>query len=183
MRYPFESPEARDLNKKIFETIYFASLTASCELAKRDGPYDTYQGSPVSKGVSYWQLVLDLEPFVHLPPFIPLNPSLPSTPTIFCRSCSLTCGEWLLLTSGIGLDSRLTLQGERKYCTLDGKSLLSWFSSHSIQVQLFLLLFIQLPLQLRSAQQPATGSHADCLHCPDPREQRVNWTLYQQHLH
>jgi len=53
MRYPFESPEARDLNKKIFETIYFASLTASCELAKRDGPYDTYQGSPVSKGVSY----------------------------------------------------------------------------------------------------------------------------------
>jgi len=51
MRYPFESPEARDLNKKIFETIYFAGLTASCELAKRDGPYDTYQGSPVSKGI------------------------------------------------------------------------------------------------------------------------------------
>lgn len=117
--------------------------------------------------------------WTYSPSFI----SFPSTPTIFCRSCSLTCGEWLLLTSGIGLDSRLTLRGENKYCTLDGKFLLSWFSSHSIQVQLFLLLFIQLPLQLRSAQQPATGSHADCLHCPDPREQWVNWTLHQQHLH
>lgn len=52
MRYPFESPEAQDLNRKIFETIYFGALTASCELAKRDGPYDTYEGSPVSKGVS-----------------------------------------------------------------------------------------------------------------------------------
>ena len=52
MRYPFESTEAQDLNKKIFETIYFGALTASCELAKRDGPYETYVGSPVSKGVS-----------------------------------------------------------------------------------------------------------------------------------
>ena len=52
MRYPFESPEAQDLNKKIFETIYFGALTASCELAKRDGPYESYVGSPVSKGVS-----------------------------------------------------------------------------------------------------------------------------------
>ena len=52
MRYPFESPEAQDLNKKIFETIYFGALMASCELAKCDGPYETYVGSPVSKGVS-----------------------------------------------------------------------------------------------------------------------------------
>ena len=52
MRYPFESPEASELNKKIFETIYYASLTASCELAKSEGPYETYVGSPVSKGVS-----------------------------------------------------------------------------------------------------------------------------------
>ena len=52
MRYSFESPEAQDLNKKIFETIYFGALTASCELAKRDGPYESYEGSPVSKGVS-----------------------------------------------------------------------------------------------------------------------------------
>ena len=51
MRYPFESAEAQELNKKMFETIYFAALTASCELAERDGPYETYEGSPVSKGV------------------------------------------------------------------------------------------------------------------------------------
>jgi len=50
MRYPFESEEAKALNVKIFETIYFAALTASMELAKRDGPYSTYEGSPVSKG-------------------------------------------------------------------------------------------------------------------------------------
>ena len=52
MRYPFESEEAQLLNKQIFETIYYASLTASCEIAERDGPYETYEGSPVSKGVS-----------------------------------------------------------------------------------------------------------------------------------
>ena len=52
MRYPFDSPQAEELNKKIFETIYFGALTASCELAAKYGPYDTYQGSPVSQGVS-----------------------------------------------------------------------------------------------------------------------------------
>lgn len=52
MRYPFDSEEAQELNRKIFETIYYAALTASCELAERDGPYETYKGSPVSKGVS-----------------------------------------------------------------------------------------------------------------------------------
>ena len=52
MRYPFESQEAQDLNKRIFETIYFAALEASCELAQTDGPYETYEGSPVSQGVS-----------------------------------------------------------------------------------------------------------------------------------
>ena len=52
MRYPFESKEAQFLNKQIFETIYYASLTASCEIAERDGPYETYEGSPVSEGVS-----------------------------------------------------------------------------------------------------------------------------------
>ena len=52
MRYPFESEEAQQLNKRIFETIYFAALEASCELAKDAGPYETYQGSPMSKGVS-----------------------------------------------------------------------------------------------------------------------------------
>ncbi|XP_064636493.1 ribonucleoside-diphosphate reductase large subunit-like [Lineus longissimus] len=51
MRYPFDSPEAIDLNKKIFETIYYGALKASCELAEKLGPYETYEGSPVSKGI------------------------------------------------------------------------------------------------------------------------------------
>lgn len=51
MRYPFESPEARKLNRDIFETIYFAALTSSKDLAKADGPYETYAGSPVSQGI------------------------------------------------------------------------------------------------------------------------------------
>lgn len=50
MRYPFESDEAKKLNKEIFETIYFALLTGSMELAKRDGPYSTFKGSPMSEG-------------------------------------------------------------------------------------------------------------------------------------
>ncbi len=48
---PFESEEARALNREIFETIYFASMTASKDLAIKDGPYSTFKGSPVSKGV------------------------------------------------------------------------------------------------------------------------------------
>ncbi len=55
MRYPFESPEAQLLNIQIFETIYYAALEASCELAAELGPYETYAGSPVSKGVSSFQ--------------------------------------------------------------------------------------------------------------------------------
>jgi ribonucleoside-diphosphate reductase alpha chain len=50
MRYPFDSPEAKQLNKDIFETIYYAALTASKDLAKVDGAYETYEGSPISKG-------------------------------------------------------------------------------------------------------------------------------------
>merc|ERR1712193_40727 len=50
MRFPFESEEAQLLNKQIFETIYYGALEASCELAQVDGPYSTYQGSPVSQG-------------------------------------------------------------------------------------------------------------------------------------
>jgi len=50
MRMPFESEEASKLNKQIFETIYYGALEASCELAEKDGPYSTYEGSPVSKG-------------------------------------------------------------------------------------------------------------------------------------
>eukprot|EP00213_Chloropicon_mariensis_P002699 CAMPEP_0197471484 /NCGR_PEP_ID=MMETSP1309-20131121/2436_1 /TAXON_ID=464262 /ORGANISM="Genus nov. species nov., Strain RCC998" /LENGTH=811 /DNA_ID=CAMNT_0043009251 /DNA_START=399 /DNA_END=2832 /DNA_ORIENTATION=+ len=47
---PFDSAEAAQLNKDIFETIYFAALKASMETAKKDGPYSSYEGSPVSKG-------------------------------------------------------------------------------------------------------------------------------------
>ncbi|KAF8385906.1 hypothetical protein PRIPAC_75048 [Pristionchus pacificus] len=51
MKLPFTSHAARDLNKRIFETIYYASMEASCELAEKLGPYETYEGSPVSKGI------------------------------------------------------------------------------------------------------------------------------------
>lgn len=51
MRYPFESDEAKKLNSEIFETIYFAGLNASTDLAKKDGAYETFPGSPASKGI------------------------------------------------------------------------------------------------------------------------------------
>ena len=50
MRFPFDSEEAKQLNKEIFETIYYAAMTASKDLAKEEGPYETYEGSPVSQG-------------------------------------------------------------------------------------------------------------------------------------
>ncbi len=49
--YPFESQEARALNSEIFETIYYASMCASKDLSKKEGPYETFEGSPVSKGI------------------------------------------------------------------------------------------------------------------------------------
>lgn len=51
LRLPFESQGAAELNRDIFETIYFAALSASNEIAKVEGPYPTYEGSPVSKGI------------------------------------------------------------------------------------------------------------------------------------
>jgi len=51
LRMPFDSEEARGLNKDIFETIYFAAMEASMELSKLNGPYETFKGSPVSKGI------------------------------------------------------------------------------------------------------------------------------------
>ncbi|GAA4468015.1 ribonucleoside-diphosphate reductase subunit alpha [Nemorincola caseinilytica] len=51
MRLPFESDMAKLLNKNIFETIYFAAMTASKDLAKKDGAYETFAGSPLSKGI------------------------------------------------------------------------------------------------------------------------------------
>ena len=51
MKYPFDSNEAKQLNKDIFETIYYAAMEASMELSKKEGPYETYKGSPVSKSI------------------------------------------------------------------------------------------------------------------------------------
>ncbi|MER2999020.1 ribonucleoside-diphosphate reductase subunit alpha [Pontibacter populi] len=50
LRMPFESEEAKRLNEDIFETIYYASMTASKDLAKKNGAYETFPGSPLSKG-------------------------------------------------------------------------------------------------------------------------------------
>ena len=50
MNLPYESDEAKQINKEIFETIYYASIKASCDLAKEQGTYATYQGSPISQG-------------------------------------------------------------------------------------------------------------------------------------
>jgi ribonucleoside-diphosphate reductase alpha subunit len=51
LRMPFDSDEARRLNEDIFETIYFGAMEASMELSKLNGPYETFKGSPVSKGI------------------------------------------------------------------------------------------------------------------------------------
>lgn len=56
MRYPFDSVEAKVLNREIFETIYYAALTASKDLAKEEGPYETYEGSPMSQGVMQFDM-------------------------------------------------------------------------------------------------------------------------------
>ena len=50
MRFPFESEEARQLNKDVFETIYYAACCASKDLAIEEGPYETFKGSPASEG-------------------------------------------------------------------------------------------------------------------------------------
>ncbi len=50
MRFPFDSPEARQLNRDIFETIYFAAMTESVALAEKHGHYESFPGSPLSKG-------------------------------------------------------------------------------------------------------------------------------------
>lgn len=56
MRYPFESPEAQQLNTQIFETIYYGALEASCELAQKNGSYETYKGCPVSQGILQYDM-------------------------------------------------------------------------------------------------------------------------------
>jgi ribonucleoside-diphosphate reductase alpha chain len=56
LRLPFESDFAKMLNKNIFETIYFAAMTASKDLAIEQGPYETFAGSPVSKGIFQYDM-------------------------------------------------------------------------------------------------------------------------------
>ncbi len=56
LRLPFTSDEAKKLNQEIFETLYFAAVTASMELAKEEGPYSTFEGSPISQGEFQYNL-------------------------------------------------------------------------------------------------------------------------------
>jgi len=56
MKYPFDSSEARQLNKDIFETIYHGAMEASCDLSKERGRYKSYEGSEISKGLFQWDL-------------------------------------------------------------------------------------------------------------------------------
>ena len=56
LRLPFTSDEAKKLNQEIFETIYFAAVTASMELAKEEGPYSSFAGSPISQGEFQYNL-------------------------------------------------------------------------------------------------------------------------------
>jgi ribonucleoside-diphosphate reductase alpha chain len=50
-KFPFASDEAKELNKQIFESIYYGAVKQSCELAKVEGPYETFKGSPMSEGI------------------------------------------------------------------------------------------------------------------------------------
>jgi ribonucleoside-diphosphate reductase alpha subunit len=56
MGYAFASDEARELNRQIFETMYWAALNKSCDLAERHGPYETFAGSPASQGLLQFDL-------------------------------------------------------------------------------------------------------------------------------
>lgn len=56
LRLPFTCDEAKKLNQDIFETIYFAAVTASMEMAKEEGPYSTFKGSPISEGQFQYNL-------------------------------------------------------------------------------------------------------------------------------
>ena len=56
LRLPFTSDEAKQLNQEIFETIYFAAVTASMEMAKEEGAYSSFQGSPISQGEFQYNL-------------------------------------------------------------------------------------------------------------------------------
>jgi ribonucleotide reductase alpha subunit len=65
LRMPFDSDAARNLNREIFEHIYFAAVEASCELADEHGPHPTFEGSPASRGVMQYHL-WGTEPITNL---------------------------------------------------------------------------------------------------------------------
>jgi ribonucleoside-diphosphate reductase alpha chain len=56
LRLPFTSEEAKKLNEEIFETLYFAAVTASMEMSKKEGPYSSFKGSPISQGEFQYNL-------------------------------------------------------------------------------------------------------------------------------
>jgi ribonucleoside-diphosphate reductase alpha subunit len=56
LRAPWESEKAADINQRIFEHMYYAAVESSCEVAEREGPYSTYEGSPMSQGKFQYDL-------------------------------------------------------------------------------------------------------------------------------
>lgn len=62
LRHPYESEKARSLNKLIFETMYFAAIDASADLAAEFGPHESFPGSKLSQGIFQWQLCKDVDP-------------------------------------------------------------------------------------------------------------------------
>jgi ribonucleoside-diphosphate reductase alpha chain len=56
MNIPFHSEEAKQINRQIFETIYHGAIEKSCELARKEGPYETFDGSPASQGILQFDL-------------------------------------------------------------------------------------------------------------------------------
>jgi ribonucleoside-diphosphate reductase alpha subunit len=65
MGFPFESEKAKELNKKIFECIYYNALKQSIELAKVEGPYETYEGSPASNGLFQFDMWNGVTKYSH----------------------------------------------------------------------------------------------------------------------
>lgn len=62
LRFAFDEEASRSLNREIFETIYFAALNASCDIAKKEGSYSSFQGSPLSKGFFHFELSAPVAP-------------------------------------------------------------------------------------------------------------------------
>lgn len=83
MRYPFESENAKELNIQIFETLYYGALEASCEIATEKGPYESYDNSPISEGVSTYSRKTLLYILLLF---------LLAIVLFCCRSCNMICG-------------------------------------------------------------------------------------------